>query len=658
MSALHLFGRRWHLGADDVFVPAACSTVINIPLLIITAVVYAAIKNEPQCENNLNAQLEAFRLGFLILQSCATALDLIAMLLATRTKVFQLNVPLQYGLYARSLVSTCFLVFCVAGAVFFANVEAKECLEAHQRIASLSLAMLVISWIACFLALAFVACVYNGTHGFESAEDAWRYRLSYLTCACCWRKRSRGIGSNPELFGDVARYVSTAFHADMEGLVMSDIVLGLLLVKAMQIEAVQGGEKRFYIAARDYDVDFTAQSRAGKATRGAIVERDPDDAKASADHVIRSSEVTVDIAPSDQAGAGAGLSARSGYSDNAAAGDGIANGDRSNGARLPSLPSPRAPLLSGNAVLSEHAPTRNHAESDVAFLSSQGKQPVLKQADWDRIEESRYFSRFAVGAYGWPLHTLADPLQVLTCQLCGPCLELHADTRYVGRSCFNCSVKAFLKRTGIPTEDLLYCSLDTDVGAVVHYICVDRRKRTLVVAARGTMSVQDVITDLDVRIVPLDDYGWPGHYTHSGILRVADALVKDFSKSDVIQRFLSANPDYGLVVCGHSLGAGAATLVSLLLLKAYPRLRCFTYGSPMVVDEALARHPLVQQAITSVVYNKDIIPRLSMSAIHAIKQQMKEGFARMAIDSKFKVTDCHLSFNSLSAVVGFHHSLC
>ena len=38
--------------------------------------------------------------------------------------------------------------------------------------------------------------------------------------------------------------------------------------------------------------------------------------------------------------------------------------------------------------------------------------------------------------------------------------------------------------------------------------------------------------------------------------------------------------DYQLIVTGHSLGAGVAGILAVLLKPAYPGLHCFTYSSP------------------------------------------------------------------------------
>ena len=38
--------------------------------------------------------------------------------------------------------------------------------------------------------------------------------------------------------------------------------------------------------------------------------------------------------------------------------------------------------------------------------------------------------------------------------------------------------------------------------------------------------------------------------------------------------------DYGLVLVGHSLGAGVASLLAILLKKHYQNLHCYAYSPP------------------------------------------------------------------------------
>ena len=38
--------------------------------------------------------------------------------------------------------------------------------------------------------------------------------------------------------------------------------------------------------------------------------------------------------------------------------------------------------------------------------------------------------------------------------------------------------------------------------------------------------------------------------------------------------------DYDVVVVGHSLGAGTAAILAILLRQDYPRLHCYAYSPP------------------------------------------------------------------------------
>jgi hypothetical protein len=66
-----------------------------------------------------------------------------------------------------------------------------------------------------------------------------------------------------------------------------------------------------------------------------------------------------------------------------------------------------------------------------------------------------------------------------------------------------------------------------------------------------------------------------------------------------------------LVICGHSLGAGVAALLSLLLRPYFNNLRCFCFAPPGgLVSPALSR--LMRAWTVSVIVGKDIIPRASV----------------------------------------------
>ena len=77
-----------------------------------------------------------------------------------------------------------------------------------------------------------------------------------------------------------------------------------------------------------------------------------------------------------------------------------------------------------------------------------------------------------------------------------------------------------------------------------------------------------------------------------GMLYAAKAVLHD--AASVVNDALTSHADYSLVLCGHSLGGGAALLATILLasgMQSLPialndaqrrRLRCYAYGAPPV----------------------------------------------------------------------------
>lgn len=58
---------------------------------------------------------------------------------------------------------------------------------------------------------------------------------------------------------------------------------------------------------------------------------------------------------------------------------------------------------------------------------------------------------------------------------------------------------------------------------------------------------------------------------------------------ETVKSALDANPDYSLVVTGHSLGAGVGTIAAAVLRRAGYACDLYTYGSPRVGNEPFAQ---------------------------------------------------------------------
>ena len=322
-------------------------------------------------------------------------------------------------------------------------------------------------------------------------------------------------------------------------------------------------------------------------------------------------------------------------------------------------------------------------EEDMAEVALSGRQPRLLSVDWEKIAEGKHYYDFACGSYGWMLYTWNHLSCIATCRLCRQTTPLETD-EMEGSGCSpipclpnykTCllSVRAFEVQSKIKSREILYCHLSR---APVYYVVIDRPKKALVVCVRGTLSVADALIDLDAQLASLAPFGYPYGYTHQGILQNALHCRDHMDKKGVVAAFFRLNPDYKMVITGHSLGAGTAAALTFVMrhrfataegvppssaihdvlvgtnrpnapspnkpagheqLPTYNEtnagyqpasLHCYIYGCPLLVDPMTAQSPFAMSCITTFIYHDDMIARLSLASCFALKQQMIECYEK------------------------------
>jgi hypothetical protein len=273
---------------------------------------------------------------------------------------------------------------------------------------------------------------------------------------------------------------------------------------------------------------------------------------------------------------------------------------------------------------------------------------------------------------------------------------------------------AFAHHTGVGIEDILLSSYtdnhilssvsNSKLHALVHYVTVDHYAEAIVLTCRGTLGLGDVLTDLtcDYKEFTLAtnqlaqgeeaNGGQPRHYVaHGGMLEAAQLLATQKGKVfDTIKRGLEDYPHYGLVLCGHSLGAGVASLLGVLWseerlhflsrhmmtnqqnngkprkfldsfaaasvkrascpfvtsevsgLPAGRPIHCYTYGSPCAMSLPLSEY-CGQGLVTSVVHAFDIVSSLSLGLL--------KDFKSIAVSLH---EDSHVTDEILSRVIGHY----
>lgn len=108
-------------------------------------------------------------------------------------------------------------------------------------------------------------------------------------------------------------------------------------------------------------------------------------------------------------------------------------------------------------------------------------------------------------------------------------------------------------------------------------------------------------------------------YLLKGMHTAAIYILDDISTrlADIFTKY----PDYTLVLCGYSLGAGIASILAILLKSKYPHVRCFGLAMPgSVLSENLAL--ATRDFIYSYVVDVDMIARASIRSLEHLRDRI------------------------------------
>lgn len=256
--------------------------------------------------------------------------------------------------------------------------------------------------------------------------------------------------------------------------------------------------------------------------------------------------------------------------------------------------------------------------------------------------------------------------------------------------------------TGTPLGSIIYSS---DEAATIqdgyysprYYLLDDVETKQIVLVMRGTKSLHDLMIDLTCDAVDLwldhdtsplvDDQGNPvtcvegdemhkrkkPFKVHGGFLKAARTIASadTIGIQEKVKVALDSRPGYSLLLIGHSLGAGIASILSMLwadpatgLTPELPshtsarshnlhdlglerdderrklympgylprndaesylppgrRVRCYAYGVPKVMCPRMSKRAL--KLVTSISYGDDVVGRLSLGSVRNIGHAMR-----------------------------------
>lgn len=292
---------------------------------------------------------------------------------------------------------------------------------------------------------------------------------------------------------------------------------------------------------------------------------------------------------------------------------------------------------------------RDDSKATATFSTYERKQLVKEnRADRQTIIDGAHYIGLAQGVYGhmmyFKTHTCSAPCCLLvgvgTCRACR-CNGRDRPT-VTGDNLCRLNELALVGVAHVKVEDVIYCSFQTGVERCPYAIVVDKTKKTIVLAVRGTFSLESFATDLSIRPELLDNYrdrceglthpSVAGEYCHSGMLKCAFTIYDDLQQLGILDELLLSEkarfPEFELVITGHSLGAGVAAILGIFLRTKFLTLRCLCFAPPGCV---LSERAAAQDFITSYVLGVDLVPRLSLHSIEGLRDDVLLMIARIKV---------------------------
>lgn len=273
------------------------------------------------------------------------------------------------------------------------------------------------------------------------------------------------------------------------------------------------------------------------------------------------------------------------------------------------------------------------------------------------VQNIRRFSRFSSASYG------SNALKVMGV----PTDPSLPTTKSDGHE-----HSAFSENAGLPPSTILLSSFvdpaggsnsagETETGfPLVHYLSIDHDSKAVVLTLRGTWGFEDILTDMTC---DYDDLEWQGKSwkVHKGMHASAKRLLEGGGGRVMItlRAALEEFQDYGIVLCGHSLGGGVAALLATMISEPNPSptgtsfvtasyqpatrprliapnsnsnpstpdprastytipanrpIHVYAYGPPAVMSPFLRL--ATRGLITTIVNGSDIVPSLSLGILH------------------------------------------
>ncbi|XP_011155854.1 diacylglycerol lipase-beta isoform X1 [Solenopsis invicta] len=257
--------------------------------------------------------------------------------------------------------------------------------------------------------------------------------------------------------------------------------------------------------------------------------------------------------------------------------------------------------------------------------TSDGNDIFSGVPNWMSLEAAHHFLQLAIASYGWLFvmyqHACTGCFRLIRGMRCCACFRRKRNI-ILDDNCCLCYLSGVKYFSKMSEDDILFASFKNHLCEIPFCVMVDHKTASIVVAIRGSLSLRDIITDFAAASDLFECPGIPpGSMAHKGMITGVKVILKQLENHKVLERAFATYPNYHLTLTGHSLGAGLAVLLGLLIRPRYPELRVYAFSTPAgLLSREAAK--VTEEFVLTIGLGDDFIMRLSVDSTENLRTSL------------------------------------
>jgi hypothetical protein len=158
------------------------------------------------------------------------------------------------------------------------------------------------------------------------------------------------------------------------------------------------------------------------------------------------------------------------------------------------------------------------------------------------IAEGARFMRYARAMYSWKMDVIEKP--VLSCGSFGlqflSSLRMKRHQNVCGDNWFGMNEKSLQSFANLDAEQIVYASFTEGLSKIPFCVVIDNEWKSVVISIRGTLSLEDAVTDVSLSPISLEESGdrcgFDGRlcYAHRGMLTTCEWVYNELERYGVV----------------------------------------------------------------------------------------------------------------------------